>query len=120
MDTEILITVIGAAFTIISPIVIQWRKQPEWSKLLRVGLPVLVSLAIAVAYLLLTGALAGLTFLAAFLIVYGLQQLVYSTILKNLTGLLGNDGRHEATAEDGYPIPGPHEPTEADPERYEH
>ncbi len=96
METEVLTTVITAVFAIVSPVVIQWRKQPGWSTLLRVGLPVLVSLVIAVGYLMASGALAEQQLLPAFLIVYGLQQLVYSTILKNLTGLLGNDGRHEA------------------------
>lgn len=111
MDTDILITALTAAFTIITPIVIQWRKQPEWSQLLKVGLPVLASLAIAIAYLATTGALAGLSLLAAFLIVYGLQQLVYATIIKNISGLMSNDGRHEAI--DGYPIADEHEPTQS-------
>lgn len=116
MDTDILITAITAAFTIITPIVIQWRKQPEWSQLLKVGLPVLASLAIAIAYLATTGALAGLSLLAAFLIVYGLQQLVYATIIKNISGLMSNVGRHEAG--DGYPIADEHEPTQPDENRY--
>lgn len=96
MNTDILITAITAAFTIITPIVIQWRKQPEWSRLLKVGLPVLASLVIAVAYLVASSALAGLNLLEAFLIVYGLQQLVYATVVKNITGLMSSDGRHEA------------------------
>ncbi|MFF5791144.1 hypothetical protein ACFY5D_03755 [Paeniglutamicibacter sp. NPDC012692] len=131
MDTDTLITAITAAFTIALPVVVQWRKQPEWSKLLKVGLPVAASLVIAVAYLVATEALAGLSFLAAFLIVYGLQQLVYATIIKNIAGLMSSDGRHEAITQadtddtdvhsgdhDAYPIGEAHGPTQADPERY--
>ncbi|ASN38984.1 hypothetical protein CGQ24_08135 [Arthrobacter sp. 7749] len=99
METEVLTTVITAVFTIISPVVIQWRKQPGWPTLIKVGLPVLVSLLIAIGYLMASGALAEQQLLPAFLIVYGLQQLVYSVILKNINGLRSNDGKHEVTAE---------------------
>lgn len=97
METEVLTTVITAVFAIVSPVVIQWRKQPGWPTLIKVGLPVLVSLLIAIGYLMASGALAEQQLLPAFLIVYGLQQLVYSVILKNITGLLGNEGKHELT-----------------------
>lgn len=105
MDTQIIITVITAAFTLAAPVVIQWRKTPNWSTLLKVGMPVLVSLIIAIAYLVASGGLAGLSLLEAFLIVYGLQQLVYSTIVKNIDALKGTDGRHEADFYDeGLPL----------------
>ncbi|GAA3705132.1 hypothetical protein GCM10023081_46600 [Arthrobacter ginkgonis] len=86
--TDVLLAVIAAAFTIASPLVIAWRKDPSWPTLLKVGLPIAASLAIAVAYLYFTGGLAGVNLLAAFLIAYGLQQLVYSTILKHIATLL--------------------------------
>lgn len=139
MDTQIVITVITAAFTLAAPVVIQWRKTPNWSTLLTVGLPVLVSLVIAIAYLFASGGLAGRSLLEAFLTIYGLQQLVYSTIVKNIDALKNADGRHEADPYDeGVPLEpgvssiinrtGKPEPivgttldlgvTEADPNRY--
>lgn len=44
------------------------RKQSGWPTLLKVGLPVLVSLAVAIAYLVFTEALTGLSLIAVFLI----------------------------------------------------
>ncbi|NKG22387.1 hypothetical protein [Paeniglutamicibacter terrestris] len=58
-------------------------------------MPVLVSLFIAIGYLMASGALAERQLLPAFLIIYGLQQLVFSTIVKNIAALRGNDGKHE-------------------------
>lgn len=93
MDQDLLLTVIAAAFAIVSPIVIQWRKTEDWSQTLKVALPVVISLVIAVVYLVLTSALAGLNILAAFLMVYGLHQLVYGAIVKHLQALRnGSDG----------------------------
>lgn len=87
MDQEILLTAIAAFFAIVSPAVIQWRKTRHWGQTVKVALPIIVSLVIAVAYLVATAALVGLNLLAAFLVVYGLQQLVYSTIIKHLQAL---------------------------------
>lgn len=87
MDQNLLLTVIAAAFAIVSPIVIQWRKTEDWSQTLKVALPVVVSLVIAVVYLVLTAALEGLNVLAAFLMVYGLHQLVYGAIVKHIQSL---------------------------------
>lgn len=87
MDQELLLTVIAAVFAIVSPIVIQWRKTADWSQTLKVALPVVISLVIALVYLVLTSALAGLNILAAFLMVYGLHQLVYGAIVKHLQAL---------------------------------
>lgn len=124
MTQELLLTGLAAIFTIISPVVIQWRKTSDWSQTLRVALPVVVSLAISIVYLIATNALHGLNILAAFLMVYGLHQLVYGAIVKHLQALRdAPDGRHEAgRAEDRAPIPGTTldiGATEADPERYE-
>lgn len=108
MTQELLLTGLAAIFTIISPVVIQWRKTSDWSQTLRVALPVVVSLAISIVYLIATNALHGLNVLAAFLMVYGLHQLVYGAIVKHLQALRdAPDGRYEAgRAEDLAPIPG--------------
>ncbi|WP_313812974.1 hypothetical protein [Glutamicibacter sp.] len=87
MDTDILMAAIAAVFTIASAPVIQWRKTRDWSKTLSVALPVVVSLAIAGVYSFATGALTGMQILPAFLVVYGLQQLVYGTIVKHIDSL---------------------------------
>lgn len=87
MNQDLLITAIAAVFAIISPVVIQWRKNPDWNQTLRVALPVAVSVVISVVYLWSTGGFAGLNFVAAFLAVYGLQQIVYVTIVKHIQSL---------------------------------
>lgn len=87
METDILLAAIAGFFAIVSPIVIQWRKTPEWSQAIRVAVPVIVSLAISIAYLVATDAMMGLNVLASFLMVYGLHQLVYGTIVKHIESL---------------------------------
>lgn len=87
METDILMAAIAAAFTLASPAVIQWRKTRDWPRTLKVALPIVISLAIAVVYSIVTEALTGMGLLAAFLAVYGLQQLVYSAIIKHIDAL---------------------------------
>lgn len=80
---ETLVTVIAAIFTVVSPLAIAWKKKPTWSTLLKVGVPIVVSLVIGVLYVIYTGGITdwGDVF-AVILTVYGAQQLVYTTILK--------------------------------------
>ena len=87
MDTDILLAAIAAVFAMASAPIIQWRKTRDWSKSISIALPVVVSLIIAIVYLVATGGLDGMGILQAFLAVYGLQQLVYATIVKHLDSL---------------------------------
>lgn len=87
MSQDLLITAIAAVFAIVSPVAIQWRKNPDWNQTLRVALPVAVSVVISVVYLWTTDGFAGLNFITAFLAVYGLQQIVYVTIVKHIQSL---------------------------------
>lgn len=88
MQDHILITLITAVAAMASPVVIAWRKNPTWPSLAKVGVPVVVAAALAGVYLWLTGGFAGADPVGAFLAFYGLQQLAYSTILKQFTTLL--------------------------------
>ena len=96
---DVLLTVIAAAFTLISPLGIAWAKKDSWSSMVKIAIPILVSLVIAVLYVVFTGAVdfAG-DLLQAFLVVFGLQQLVYSTILKQLATILEARGQDEEPA----------------------
>ena len=97
MDTDILLAAIAGVFTIISPIVIQWRKTPEWSQTLRVALPVIVSLVIAVLYVVFTTGFTDGNILNSFLVIYGLQQLIYVAIVKHIQALKTPPAEDEAT-----------------------
>lgn len=97
MDT--LAVVITALFTVVSPLAIAWKKDPHWSTALKTGLPILVSVVIAVAFLWYTGGIAsGADIFVTILTVYGVQQLVYTTILKNMAEKLEWRGHEESEA----------------------
>lgn len=84
-NTELLITVITAALAIFSPLAIALAKRESWSRVARVGVPILVSILLAAAYIILRGQLVLVTvedYLNAFLVFYGLQQLAYTTVLR--------------------------------------
>ena len=102
---ETLVTLITAALTVVSPLAIAWAKQEHWTKLVKVALPILVSLIIAVAYLWATEKLASPgDWVQTILAVYGAQQLAYTTILRWWATILEQvgqrppkpEGRHEA------------------------
>lgn len=97
METDILLAAIAGVFAILSPIVIQWRKTSDWSETLRVALPVVVSLVIAVLYLVFTTGFADGNILNSFLVIYGLQQLVYVAIVKHIQSLKTPPAEDEVT-----------------------
>lgn len=100
MDT--LAAVIAAFFAVASPVMIAWKKSPNWSTALKTGVPIVVSLAIAIGYLAYTGGFdSGVDILTTILTVYGIQQLVYSTILKNVTEKLEWSGTESEADETG-------------------
>lgn len=96
---DVLAGVIAAVFAVVSPLAIAWQKSPHWSTALKTGVPIVVSLAIAVLYLAYTGGFNdGVDIFTAILTVYGIQQLVYSTILKNMAEKLEWKGHEESEA----------------------
>jgi hypothetical protein len=98
MET-LLITVVTAVLTVVSPLAIAWAKRDSWSKLLKVGVPIVVSVALAALYVTLRGQLVLVTvedYLNAFLIIYGIQQLLYTTILRWWAGVLEKVGNETA------------------------
>jgi hypothetical protein len=102
MET-LLITVVTAVLTVVSPLAIAWAKRDGWSRLLKVGVPILASVALAALYVTLRGQLVLVTledYLNAFLIIYGIQQLLYTTILRWWAGILEKVGNKQPPAED--------------------
>ena len=96
---DVLAGVIAACFAVVSPLAIAWKKNPHWSTALKTGVPIVVSLAIAVAYLAYTGGFnSGVDIFTAILTVYGIQQLVYTTILKNMAEKLEWKDHEESEA----------------------
>ena len=87
MNTDLLIAVLAAVFSILSPLGIAFYKNDDWRAIAKIGIPILVSLAIAAAYLWAKGQTSLVTpedWLNAFLAFYAIQQLAYTTLLKNL------------------------------------
>lgn len=96
---DVLAVVITAVFTVVSPLAIAWKKSPHWSTALKTGVPIAVSVIIAVGFLAYTGGFNdGADIFTAILTVYGVQQLVYSTILKNMAEKL--EWKDEESEED--------------------
>lgn len=96
---DVLAGVIAAVFAVVSPLAIAWKKNPHWSTALKTGVPILVSLVIAVLYLAYTGGFNdGVDIFTTILTVYGIQQLVYTTILKNMAEKLEWKGHEESEA----------------------
>lgn len=103
---DVLAVVITAVFTVVSPLAIAWKKNPHWSTALKTGLPILVSVVIAIGYLFMTGGFnTGFDIFTAILTVYGVQQLVYTTILKNMAEKL--EWRDHEESEAGVPTQTP-------------
>ena len=85
MDTNVLLNVVTAIIVIASPLLTSLFTHSAMSSRTKNAIAMVVSLAIAVVYEVLTGGISDWTNLAyAFPIVYGLQQAVYNTILKSL------------------------------------
>lgn len=95
---DVLAVVITAVATVVSPLVIAWKKDPHWSTAVKTGVPIFVSVAIAVLYLAYTGGFEGTDVFVTILTVYGVQQLVYTTILKQMTEKLEWQDHEESEA----------------------
>lgn len=88
MTTELLVTVLAALFTIASPVAIAFYKNDDWRTVTKIGVPILVSLAIAAGYCWAKGQLQLVTpedWLNAFLAFYAIQQLAYTTVLRGIS-----------------------------------
>ncbi len=97
MDT--LSTVILSLLTVASPLAISRAKNESWSKTAKVAVPILVSVILALGYLYITGSITqGSDVITTILIVYGAQQLAYTTIMRWYSTILEQRGQ---TAEDG-------------------
>lgn len=95
---DVLAVVITAVLTVVSPLVIAWKKSPGWSTALKTGVPIVVSIVIALLYQLYTAGFEGADIFVTILTVYGVQQLVYTTILKQLSEKLEWKDHEESEA----------------------
>ena len=95
METlDTLSTVILALLTVASPLAISRAKNESWTKTTKVAVPILVSAALAIAYLYLTGSITqGGDVITTILIVYGAQQLAYTTIMRWWATILEQRGQ---------------------------
>ena len=92
MDT--LSTVILALLTIISPLGISIAKNEAWTKTAKVAVPILISAALAILYLYITGGITqGMGVIPVILAVYGGQQLAYTTIMRWWSTILEQRGQ---------------------------
>lgn len=92
-------TVILALLTVASPLAISRAKNDSWTKTTKVAVPILVSAALAIVYLYLTGGITqGSDVITTILMVYGAQQLAYTTIMRWWATILEQRGQ---PAEDG-------------------
>lgn len=95
-----LATIITALLTVASPLAIAWVKSESWSKVARVGLPIIVSVVLAMVYLFVTGTITqGGDVITTILIVYGAQQLAYTTIMRWWSTILEQHGEAPAAAD---------------------
>lgn len=85
MDTNALLNIITAAVVVASPLLTSLFTHTGMTSRAKNSIAMVVSLAIAVAYEVLTGGITDWSnLLIAFPVVYGLQQAVYNTLLKAL------------------------------------
>lgn len=102
MNTDLLILVLTGFLAIISPIAIAWAKRESWSKIAKVGIPIVVSLLIAALYVALKGQTVLVTvedYLNVALTVFGIQQLAYTTFLRWLATILEQVGNKDSAAD---------------------
>ena len=96
---ETLSTVILALLTVASPLAISRAKNESWTKTTKVAVPILVSATLAIAYLYLTGTITqGGDVITTILMVYGAQQLAYTTIMRWWTSILEQRGQSDEPA----------------------
>lgn len=101
---EALVTVITAVLTVVSPLAISRAKNDSWTQTAKVGIPILVSVAIAVVYLSIKGQVVLVSpedWLTTTLVIYGAQQLAYTTILRWWATILEQAGQPSAADDDG-------------------
>lgn len=101
---EALATLITAVLTIISPLGIALAKRESWTQIAKVCIPIIVSLALAALYLWIKGQIVLVTpedWLETTLIIYGAQQLAYTTIMRWWATILEQVGQKPATPDDG-------------------
>ncbi|WP_315913567.1 hypothetical protein [Arthrobacter sp. lap29] len=99
---ETLSTVILALLTIASPLAISRAKNEAWTKTAKVAVPILVAATLAIAYLYITGSITqGGDVITTILMVYGAQQLAYTTIMRWWATIL--EQRGQLTDDDGGP-----------------
>lgn len=109
MNTDVLILVLTGALAMFSPLAIAVAKRESWSKIAKVGVPIVVALAIAAVYTWLKGQTQLVTvddWLNAFLTVFAIQQLAYTTFLRWLATILEQVGNKDSAADpaqDGEP-----------------
>jgi ABC-type bacteriocin/lantibiotic exporter with double-glycine peptidase domain len=85
MDTNVLLNAVTAVIVVASPLLTSLFTHTVMSSRTKNTIAMIVSLVIAVVYEVVTGGIHDWSNLAfAFPIVYGLQQAVYNTILKDL------------------------------------
>lgn len=83
MDTGTLLNIVTAAVVTVSPLLTSVFTHTGMTSRTKNTVAMIVSLAIAVAYEVVTGGITDWTnVLIAFPVVYGLQQAVYNTLLR--------------------------------------
>lgn len=103
---DVLATVITAVLTVVSPLAIAWAKRESWTKLVKVAVPIVVSIAIAWGYLAYTGGIVHTDdMIKTILAVYGAQQLAYTTILRWWATILEQVGNKPAPVTSEITIP---------------
>lgn len=96
---DMLSTVILALLTVASPLAISRAKNESWSKTAKVAVPIIVATALALAYLILTGSITrGADVITTILMVYGAQQLAYTTIMRWWATILEERGQPDIPA----------------------
>lgn len=102
MDQNSIVSIISMTFAVFSPVIIAYAKRESWGSVLKTAIPILVSIIIAVLWIVMSGqwqkGFEGWVY--NILYVYGAQQLFYTTVLKGWTSAIEaarNDtpGRHE-------------------------
>lgn len=107
MDIDALLNIIAAAVVVASPLLTSVFTHTGMTSRTKNSIAMIVSLAIAVVYEVVTGGISDWSnLLIAFPVVYGLQQAVYNTLLKAIaTNVEANVGlTPKAPAADGVEL----------------
>lgn len=100
LDETLAVIVIGL-LTVISPLAVAYVKRESWSTYFKIAVPIVVSIVLAIGYLALTGSLNQGNLIETIMVVYGVQQLAYTTIMRWWATILeqvNDPGRHEFDA----------------------